>query len=78
MITKAEVRAIALGKLALPLTGVLWDVGAGSGSIAVECARLRPALHVIAVERNAEDAARITSNARRHGVPVEVICGTAP
>ncbi len=78
MITKAEVRAIALGKLALPLTGVLWDVGAGSGSIAVECARLRPALHVIAVERNAEDAARITSNAQRHGVPVEVICGTAP
>jgi precorrin-6B C5,15-methyltransferase / cobalt-precorrin-6B C5,C15-methyltransferase len=78
MITKAEVRAIALGKLALPATGVLWDVGAGSGSIAVECARLRPALTIIAVERNEEDAARITSNAQRHGVAVEVICGTAP
>jgi precorrin-6B C5,15-methyltransferase / cobalt-precorrin-6B C5,C15-methyltransferase len=78
MITKAEVRAVALGKLSLPLTGVMWDVGAGSGSIAVECARLRPALRVIAVERNAEDAARITDNARRHGVTVEVACGAAP
>jgi precorrin-6Y C5,15-methyltransferase (decarboxylating) len=78
MITKAEVRAIALGKLALPLSGVLWDVGAGSGSIAVECARIRPALRVIAVEQNAEDATRITDNARRHGVAVEVICGSAP
>jgi precorrin-6B C5,15-methyltransferase / cobalt-precorrin-6B C5,C15-methyltransferase len=78
MITKAEVRAVALGKLSLPLTGVVWDVGAGSGSIAVECARLRPALRVIAVERSAEDAARITDNARRHRVTVEVVCGSAP
>ena len=78
MITKSEVRAIALGKLALPAAGILWDVGAGSGSIAVECARLRPALRVFAVERSAEDAARITENARRHGVRVEVVCGSAP
>ena len=78
MITKAEVRAIVLGKLSLPLTGVLWDVGAGSGSVAVECARLRPALRVIAVEQSAEDAERINANARRHGAAVEVICGTAP
>ncbi len=78
MITKAEVRAVVLGKLALPVTGVLWDVGAGSGSIAVECARLRPALHVIAVEQSADDAARITANAQRHGVAVDVVCGTAP
>jgi precorrin-6Y C5,15-methyltransferase (decarboxylating) len=78
MITKAEVRAVALGKLALPVTGVLWDVGAGSGSIAVECARIRPALRVVAVEQNAEDAARITENAQRHGVAIEVVCGSAP
>jgi len=78
MITKAEVRAVALGKLALPVSGVLWDVGAGSGSIAVECARLRPALHVIAVERTAEDADRIRSNAQRHGTAVDLVCGTAP
>jgi len=78
MITKAEVRAVALGKLALPPTGVLWDVGAGSGSVAVESARVRPALRVIAIERNEEDAARITENAQRHGVAVEVVCGEAP
>src|SRR5262249_39826604 len=51
MVTKAEVRAVALGKLALPAAGVLWDVGAGSGSVAVECARLAPGLAVYAVER---------------------------
>ncbi len=78
MITKAEVRAVVLGKLALPPTGVLWDVGAGSGSIAVECARLRPALRIIAIEQNAEDAARITDNARQHGAAIEVVCGAAP
>ncbi len=78
MITKAEVRAVALGKLALPVSGVLWDVGAGSGSISVECARLRPALHVIAVERSPEDADRIHANAQRHQTAVEVVCGTAP
>jgi precorrin-6B C5,15-methyltransferase / cobalt-precorrin-6B C5,C15-methyltransferase len=78
MITKSETRAIALGKLELPSTGVLWDVGAGSGSIAVECARLCPGLRVIAVERNADDAARVNANAARHGVLVEVVHGQAP
>jgi precorrin-6Y C5,15-methyltransferase (decarboxylating) len=78
MITKAEVRAVVLGKLALPARGVLWDVGAGSGSISVESARLRPALHVIAVERNAEDAERIRSNAARHRVSIDVISVAAP
>jgi precorrin-6B C5,15-methyltransferase / cobalt-precorrin-6B C5,C15-methyltransferase len=78
MITKAEVRAVVLGKLGLPAAGVLWDIGAGSGSIAVESARLRPALHVIAVERDAEDAARIRANAGRHGVTLDVVTGTAP
>jgi precorrin-6B C5,15-methyltransferase / cobalt-precorrin-6B C5,C15-methyltransferase len=78
MITKAEVRAIVLGKLELPARGVLWDVGAGSGSVAVECARLCPGLRVIAVERNAEDAARVRTNAATHGVSVEVVHGEAP
>jgi len=78
MITKAEVRAVALGKLALPVSGVLWDVGAGSGSISIECARLRPSLRVIAVERNIEDAERIRFNAARHGVDLDVVSGTAP
>ena len=47
LITKSEVRAVALGKLDLPATGVLWDVGAGSGSVAIECARLAPGLRVL-------------------------------
>ena len=78
MITKSEVRAVALGRLALPPAGVLWDVGAGSGSVAIECARLRPGLRVIAIERSAPDAERIRGNADRHGVAVEVVEGEAP
>ena len=78
MITKAEVRAVALGKLGLPPAGVLWDVGAGSGSVAVECARLSPALRVIAVERDPAQAERIRQNAIGHGVGVEVVEGKAP
>jgi precorrin-6Y C5,15-methyltransferase (decarboxylating) len=78
MITKAEVRAVVLGKLALPPAGVLWDVGAGSGSVGIEAARLRPGLRVIALERSGADADRIRANARSHGVPVEVVVGDAP
>ncbi|HMQ24354.1 MAG TPA: precorrin-6y C5,15-methyltransferase (decarboxylating) subunit CbiE [Acidimicrobiales bacterium] len=78
LITKAEVRAVALGKLALPRTGVLWDVGAGSGSVGIECARLSPRLRVIAIEQHEDDAVRIRANAKRHGVAVEVVTGSAP
>lgn len=78
MITKAEVRAVALGKLALPANGVLWDVGAGSGSVGIECARLRPALEVFAVERDPAQAQRIRVNAARHDVRLPVIEGAAP
>ena len=78
MVTKAEVRAVALGKLALPPAGVLWDVGAGSGSLSVECALLAPALRVVAVERDPEQATRVRDNAGRHGAAVEVVEGEAP
>jgi precorrin-6Y C5,15-methyltransferase (decarboxylating) len=78
MVTKAEVRAVALGKLALPPTGVLWDVGAGSGSVAVECARLCPGLRVMAVERDGDQAERVRLNARSHRVAVEVVEAAAP
>jgi precorrin-6Y C5,15-methyltransferase (decarboxylating) len=78
MITKAEVRAVALGKLALPPAGVLWDVGAGSGSVAIECARLAPGLDVVAIDRDPEQAARIRTNAAAHGVSVTVVEGEAP
>jgi precorrin-6Y C5,15-methyltransferase (decarboxylating) len=76
MITKAEVRAVALGKLGVPRAGVLWDVGAGSGSVAVEAARLAPGLRVFAVERDAASCERIKANAS--GTAVVVVTGEAP
>lgn len=76
LITKAEVRAVVLGKLDLPASGVLWDVGAGSGSVAVEAARLVPGLRVFAVERDADACEQIRRNAR--GTAVRVVEGEAP
>jgi precorrin-6Y C5,15-methyltransferase (decarboxylating) len=76
MITKPEVRALALARLGPRLGEVVWDVGAGSGSIAVECARFGADVH--AVERSAEDAQRIRDNAAAHGVTVSVVHGPAP
>lgn len=76
MLTNAEVRALALARLA-PRPGTLvWDVGAGSGAVAVECARLGAA--VIAVERDAGQGVRIVANAARHGVDVRLVDGGAP
>ena len=54
----------------------MWDVGAGSGSVAVESARLGAA--ALAVERRSDDAARIAENAAAHGVEVRVVIGAAP
>jgi precorrin-6B C5,15-methyltransferase / cobalt-precorrin-6B C5,C15-methyltransferase len=76
MITKAEVRAVALGKLRLPAAGVLWDVGAGSGSVAAECARLSPGLRVFAIERRPDDAHRLLANLA--GTGAAVVEGDAP
>ncbi len=76
MITKAEVRAVALAKLA-PRPGTLvWDVGAGSGSVAVECARMGAA--TIAVESDEAQVVRLITNAASHGVDVRVEEGSAP
>ena len=78
MITKAEVRAVSLSKLRLPPAGVLWDVGAGSASVAIEAAGLAPGLRVYAIEHQPGDAARAVANAQAHGVEVEVVVGRAP
>lgn len=78
LVTKAEVRAVALGKLALPHGGVVWDVGAGSGSVAIEIAAIAPGLRVVAVERRADDVRRIEANAHAHGATLEVVHGEAP
>ena len=76
MITKAEVRAVALAKLA-PRPGTLvWDIGAGCGSVAIECARMGSA--TIAVESDGAQVVRLITNAASHGVDVRVEEGTAP
>jgi precorrin-6Y C5,15-methyltransferase (decarboxylating) len=76
MITKAEVRALALARLGPRLGELVWDVGAGSGSVAVECARFGTA--VVAVEKTADGVGRIRANAAAHGVDVHVVHGVAP
>jgi precorrin-6Y C5,15-methyltransferase (decarboxylating) len=76
MVTKYEVRALALSRLG-PRTGdLVWDIGAGSGSVAVECARFGAA--VIAVEKTADGVERVRANAAAHGVDVQVVHGDAP
>lgn len=76
-LTKREIRAVTLAALA-PLPGqVLWDVGAGCGSIAIEW--MRAGGHAIAIEPRADRCARIADNAAALGVPgLEIIRGSAP
>ncbi|HEY3894578.1 MAG TPA: precorrin-6Y C5,15-methyltransferase (decarboxylating) subunit CbiT [Pseudonocardiaceae bacterium] len=76
MITKSEVRALALARLAPGPGRLMWDLGAGSGSVGVECARLGAA--VLAVERDPAQCARLVANAGAHQVDVRVIEGEAP
>jgi len=76
MITKKETRALVLARLGPGPGDLVWDVGAGSGSVAVECARLGAA--AIAIERDPESCERIERNAARHGVCVQVVEGEAP
>ncbi|QBI21984.1 precorrin-6y C5,15-methyltransferase (decarboxylating) subunit CbiE [Egibacter rhizosphaerae] len=76
MITKAEVRALALAWLGPGLGDLVWDVGAGSGAVAVECARLGAA--AVALDRDPGQVARARANAAAHGVPVDAREGAAP
>lgn len=66
LITKNEVRAAVIHRLQLPEQGVFWDIGAGSGSISVEAARLFPSLTVFAIEKNAEQLENIRANRRNY------------
>lgn len=75
MITKSEVRALALARLAPGPGRLVWDLGAGSGSVGVECALLGAA--VIAVERDPAQCARLVANASAHRVDVRVVQGQA-
>jgi precorrin-6Y C5,15-methyltransferase (decarboxylating) len=78
-LTKRELRALALAALA-PVPGqLLWDVGAGSGSIGIEWMRVHPASRAIAIEPRADRRERITRNAAALGVPnLSVVAGSAP
>jgi precorrin-6Y C5,15-methyltransferase (decarboxylating) len=76
MITKAEVRAVALAALGPGSGDLVWDVGCGSGSVGIECARLGAA--VIGVDRDPEAIALTRRNAERHRVAVRTVLGSAP
>ncbi|WP_435886535.1 precorrin-6y C5,15-methyltransferase (decarboxylating) subunit CbiE [Streptomyces hirsutus] len=78
-LTKRHVRAATLGALAPAPGELLWDVGGGSGSIAVEWMRTHPACRAVTVERDPVRAERIVRNAERLGVPgLRVVTGAAP
>jgi precorrin-6Y C5,15-methyltransferase (decarboxylating) len=78
-ITKREVRALTLSSL-VPCRGeLLWDVGAGSGSVAIEWMLADSSMRAIAIEQQPDRAARIRRNAAAFGVPgLEVVEGAAP
>jgi precorrin-6Y C5,15-methyltransferase (decarboxylating) len=78
-LTKRDLRASALARLAPRPGELLWDVGAGAGSVAIEWSRAHGLNRAIAIERSAERAARITRNAQNLGVPeLRVVTGAAP
>jgi precorrin-6Y C5,15-methyltransferase (decarboxylating) len=78
-ITKSEIRAMTLAALAPRPGALLWDVGAGSGSICIEWMRRHRACRAIAIEARPERAARVRRNANALGVPGLVVAeGTAP
>ena len=79
LVTQAEVRSIALAQLDIRPTSVVWDIGAGSGSVSIEAAQLASSGIVYAIEPDPGDLALISSNAESFGVPnVLTIPGRAP
>jgi precorrin-6Y C5,15-methyltransferase (decarboxylating) len=79
LITKAEVRALALSKLRVFPGACVWDIGAATGSVAIECARLAGAGPVWAFEKNEEDCDNVRENVERFCTPtVRVVHGKAP
>lgn len=78
-LTKREIRAVTLARLAPTPGQLLWDVGAGSGSIGIEWLRVHRSCRAVAVESSSERVARIERNALALGVPaLEVVLGAAP
>ena len=78
-ITKRDVRAMTLSALAPRRGELLWDIGAGSGSVGIEWMLADPSLRTIAIEADPARAARISRNASSFGVPeLAITIGTAP
>lgn len=78
-LTKREIRAVTLSALAPRRGELLWDIGAGAGSVAIEWMLADPSLRAIAIEERAERAARIGRNAHALGVPgLRIVEGRAP
>lgn len=79
LITKRECRAVILAELQLRANGVMWDVGAGSGSVGIEAVRLAPGLQAFAVEKDGQRLRMVQENVRRlRGLGVKVVPGEAP
>ena len=74
--TKREVLLQLLADLELPADGVIWDLGAGTGSVGLEALRLRPRLQLLAIERRGGGAALIEANAERLGVQPAAVLET--
>jgi precorrin-6B C5,15-methyltransferase / cobalt-precorrin-6B C5,C15-methyltransferase len=78
-LTKREIRAITLARLAPMPQQLLWDVGAGAGSISIEWMRTHPSCRAIAIEQHPTRLTRIQENSLRLGVPgLQIVPGTAP
>ena len=79
LITKLEVRAVSLARMQLRASSVVWDIGAGSGSVGLEAARLCRQGHVYAIEKNVDDSAIVRSNRRALGISNHTLVhGKAP
>lgn len=79
LITQAEVRAVALSQLDLRPGSIVWDVGAGSGSVAIEAAQLSHPGQVFAIEQDAADYHLVLANAQSFGVQnLKAVHGVAP
>ena len=79
LITKNEVRAVSLARMQLRENSVVWDIGAGSGAVGLEAARLCRQGHVYAIEKNADDVENVRTNRAAWGVGnVTVVHGKAP
>ena len=77
--TKLEVRSVSLSKLALTENAVVYDVGAGTGSVSVECARLSSGIRVFSIERDPEALELLEKNRQQFSLSnMEIVAGTAP